>query len=77
MEQEICRIIEKVLELEVDEVSIADSMETIDKWDSLGLLSILTALEEKFGNKVAAIEDLSLVKSVKDIVRILKRESII
>lgn len=77
MEEEICRIIEKALGLEVDSVCIDDSMDTIEKWDSLGLLSILSGLEERFGNRVVSIDDLALVKSVKEIVNILKREEII
>lgn len=75
--EEIFRIIEKALELETGTVSIDDNMDTIAKWDSLGLLSILSALEQRFGNKVAAIDDLASVKSVKEIIDILKRESII
>lgn len=75
--EEVFRIIEKALELKAGTVSIEDNMDTIAKWDSLGLLSILSALEQRFGNKVAAIDDLASVKSVKEMVNILKRESII
>ncbi|MBU1932053.1 acyl carrier protein [Patescibacteria group bacterium] len=75
--EEIFRIIEKALELDAGTVGIDDSMDTISKWDSLGLLSILSALEQRYGGKVAAIEDLASVKSVKEIVDLLKRESII
>ena len=52
-------------------------MDTLKEWDSLGFVSILSALEVRFGSKVAAIEDLASVKSVKEIIRILKKESII
>ena len=75
--EKICRIIERALGLDVGSVSIDDSMDTIENWDSLGLLSILSALEEKFGNKIAGIDDLASVKSVKEIISIFKRESII
>lgn len=77
MEKEICRIIERALGLKAGSVNADDSMNTVEKWDSLGFLSILSSLEERFGNKVAAIDDLSSAKSVKDIIDLLKRESVI
>ena len=75
--EEICRIIENALGLKAGSVNINDNKDTIKFWDSLGLLSILSGLEEKYGNKVTTIEDLSKVKSVKEIIEVLKRESII
>ena len=77
MEKEICRIVEDALGLRAGSVTIDDGMDTIEKWDSLGFLAILSALEEKYGNKVAEIDDLSSAKSVKDIVDLLKRESVV
>ena len=77
MEEEVCRIIEKALGLKEGSVSVDDNINTIEVWDSLGFLSILSALEKRFGNKVAAIDDLAEVKSVKEIIDILKRKSII
>ncbi len=75
--EEICRIIEEGLGLKEGSISIDDDMNTIAEWDSLGFLNILSTLEKRFGNKVAAIDDLASVKSVKEIVNILERESII
>ena len=76
MEEKICRIIEEALELESGSVCVNDDTSTIETWDSLYLLSILSLLEERFGSKIAVIEDLSSVKSVKEIIEIFKRESI-
>ena len=76
MEEKICRIIEEALELESGSVCVNDDTSTIETWDSLGLLSILSLLEERFGSKITVIEDLSSVKSVKEIIEIFKRESI-
>lgn len=76
MEEKICRIIEEALDLKVNSVNISDDTSTIQAWDSLGLLSILSLLEERFGNKISDIEDLASVKSVKKIIEIFKRESI-
>lgn len=74
---EICRIIEKALGIAPGSVSMDDNSDTIAEWDSLGFLNILSALEERYGNRVAQIDDLGQVRSVKGIVEILERESII
>jgi len=76
-EQDIFNVIAEALGRKAGSVSIDDSIETIQEWDSLGFLSILGALEKTFGNKVAAIDDLAIVRSVKEIVDIFKREHII
>lgn len=76
MEEKVCRIIEEALDIEVGSVCVNDDTSTTTEWDSLGLLSILSLLEERFGSKITAIEDLSSVKSVKKIIEIFKRESI-
>lgn len=77
MEEEVCRVIEKALDLKVGSVSINDNMHTIENWDSLGFLSILSALEKRFGNKVATLDDLASADSVREIINILKKGSII
>ncbi len=75
--EEIFRIIESALGIKKGSVSSEDNMNTIEKWDSLGFLSILSALEQRYGNRVAMIDDLATVKSVKEIIDIFKSESII
>lgn len=76
MEAKICRIVESALALPAGSVTADGTMETIAGWDSLGLLSILSALEKEYGSRVAAIDDLSGVKSVREIVALFRREGI-
>jgi len=76
-EKDICNVIANALNLKAGSVKISDGTETIKEWDSLGFLSILTALEKTFGSKVAAIDDLANVKSVREIIDIFKKEEII
>jgi acyl carrier protein len=57
-------------------VCVNDDESTLENWDSLGLLSILSLLEERFGSKIADIDDLASVRTVKGILKIFKRESI-
>ena len=75
--EEICRIIEQALELKEGSVGANDNMDTIEKFDSLGLLAILSALEKRYGNKVASIDELAGVKSVREIFNLLEKESLI
>lgn len=76
MEEEICKIIEEALEMKAGSVCVNDDESTLENWDSLGLLSILSLLEKRFGSKIAAIDDLASVRSVKGILKIFKSESI-
>jgi acyl carrier protein len=76
MEEEICGIIEKALEMKAGSVCVNDDDSTLENWDSLGLLSILSLLEERFGSRIAAIDGLASVKSVKEIIKVFEEESI-
>lgn len=74
---EVCRIIEKALGVDPGTIGMDDNSDTVAEWDSLGFLNILSALEERYSNEVANIDDLGRAGSVREIAEILKRESII
>ena len=76
-EQAVCKVIEDALGLKAGSVKADGGSDTIKEWDSLGFLAILAALEKMYGSAVAAIDDLASVRSVKEIVVVLKRERII
>lgn len=76
-DSDICNIIAEALGMKRGSVSVDDGTDTIQAWDSLGFLSILSALEARFGAQVAAIDDLATVKSAREIIDIFKREGII
>jgi len=76
-EADICDVVAEALSLKAGSVSVDDGTETLREWDSLGFLAILSALEKKFGSRVAAIDDLASVRSVKEIIDIFKREGIV
>ena len=75
-ENDICDVIAEALGMKPGSVTVKDGSHTIQVWDSLGFLAILSALETRFGSKVAAIDDLASVKSVREIMDIFKREGI-
>ena len=76
-ERDVCNVVAEALGLKPGSVNIDDGADTIQGWDSLGFLSILGALEKRYGSKVAAIDDLATVKSVREIMGLFKREGII
>lgn len=58
--------------LELDSISIDDSMETIESWDSLSHLDILVSIDKETGGKASKIKNLSVSLSVKQIRDTLK-----
>ena len=58
--------------LEVDEVSLEDSDETLEKWDSLGQLAIQTSLGKLSGGRSDELADLAFSFSVVSILEILR-----
>jgi len=76
MEHAICTLVEETLKLETGSVKPSDGPNTLEAWDSLGFLGILSALEKKYGAQVAAIDDLAGAGTVQDIIDILSREDI-
>ena len=58
--------------LEIHSLSLEDSAETIEEWDSLGQLSILSALDKETNGKASKIQGLSEMFTVKEIISSLK-----
>lgn len=70
MEAKIKKIMSGILEVPVDSITDATTMETVDTWDSLRHMEIIVALEEAFGIELAA-EDLMEMTSLPEITRVL------
>jgi len=62
--------------LEVQHIDSSSSMDTIQEWDSLGHLSILSAIDERLDGKAADISDLASATSVEKIISILEKNSL-
>jgi hypothetical protein len=63
--------------LEVNEVSIEDSDQTIEQWDSLGQLAIQTALSKLSGGRSDELEDLAFSFSLFSILETLRSGGLI
>ena len=58
-----------------DEVKLNTNRAEIDEWDSMGQISIMSMLEEKFGVTLE-MEELVNLERVQDVVNILKQRNI-
>mgnify|MGYP001489180357 CR=1 FL=1 len=76
-ENEIFETIAEALELNKDLINIKSSQENIEKWDSLGQLSILSLMDEKTNGKIADIPELASAYSVQEIINILKENLLV
>ena len=69
---ELYNLIATALDLDINNLSDDTSTDNTQEWDSLGHLSILTALDKSTKGKSGSIKELSSVNSVKKIVEILQ-----
>lgn len=65
------------LDLGPDEVTLESSSETIEDWDSLGHLTVLSALDEASGGRTADLIDLTQVASVEEVLQILREGGVL
>jgi acyl carrier protein len=74
MEDKIIEIIKKALEC--DQITAESSTSNVSEWDSLGHLSVLSALDEATNGRVSEIRDFNDVQSVQDIVRVFEKHQV-
>ncbi len=73
---EICLLIKVALDAD-NEIDINASADNIPEWDSLGHLSILTALDQAVDGRASSLSELSDTTSVTEIINILESHEII
>ena len=59
--------------LEVESITIDDSIDTVEAWDSLAQLSILVAIDQETEGRASKITELATALSVKKLIDILKK----
>ena len=74
-QEEFLSTIAEALDLEA--ITMDGSQENIEEWDSLGHLSILSALDAKLGGEAAKLNELSKANSVKDLYNHLSKKNLI
>ena len=59
--------------LETEDIDFNSSMENTDGWDSLGHLSILSAIDQNLDGQASKLDELASATSVENIISILKK----
>ena len=76
-QNKIIEVVESALALGKGEIDINSSSDNIEKWDSLGQLSILSSMDELFDGKIADIPDIANANSITSIVSLLKENKLL
>ena len=72
----LLEIVAESTESKLNEVNIDSSIDTLEGWDSLGHLSILSKLDSITQGKAAEINTLADCESVRDLIQSLKSNSL-
>jgi len=75
--EDIYKIIAKILKTTPAKIIKTDKLNLIKTWDSLAQLDILSALDAKLGNQLSNLNDIASITSVKKLIRIFKKKSLI
>ena len=62
--------------LEDDSVTIESTMESLETWDSLGHLSVLSALDDRTDGKISDIREFNEVETVAEIITLLEKNNL-
>jgi acyl carrier protein len=63
--------------LGVDSVSVDDSMQTIEEWDSLSQLEILVGIDSATNGEASKMKELAKALSVKELINVLRGSGLI
>lgn len=73
MEERVKAIMADILLIEGSAIHDQSSMDTIERWDSLAQIELITALEEEFG-VTFEVEEFQTMTSFSDIIDILSEK---
>tara|TARA_Y100000591_G_C21275563_1_gene424833 strand:- start:243 stop:494 length:252 start_codon:yes stop_codon:yes gene_type:complete len=76
-EKDIIKIICKILKMNSNSLVKIDNYTKMKNWDSLAQLDIISALDKKLDGQLGKIKNIAEIKSVKKIISILKKKSLI
>ena len=76
IQSKLLDLISKSLNVSRDKIDISTNSESLEEWDSLGHLTILSAIDKATDGKASEIETLSSCSSVKEIFENLKKNNL-
>tara|TARA_Y100000992_G_scaffold79860_1_gene50708 strand:+ start:170 stop:421 length:252 start_codon:yes stop_codon:yes gene_type:complete len=74
---DILKIISKILKMSTQKIEKIDNYTKMENWDSLAQLDIISAIDKKLNGKIGKIKNIAEIKSVKKIISLLKKKSLI
>ena len=74
---DILKIISKILKMSPQKIEKTDDYTKMENWDSLAQLDIISAIDKKLNGKIGKIKNIAEIKSVKKIISLLKKKSLI
>jgi acyl carrier protein len=72
-EKKLKNLISKILKIKSEKITLNSGMNNVEQWDSLAHLSILSELDKLSKGKAGKIKGLSNSVSVKEILKLLKK----
>ena len=74
---DILKIISKILKMSPQKIEKIDDYTKMENWDSLAQLDIISAIDKKLNGRIGKIKNIAEIKSVKKIIFLLKKKSLI
>ena len=74
---DILKIISKILTMSPQKIEKIDDYTKMENWDSLAQLDIISAIDKKLNGRIGKIKNIAEIKSVKKIISLLKKKSLI
>ena len=69
----VLKIISKALNIPQNKITEKTKLTSFEEWDSLGILTVMSAIDKKFKGKVD-INSFEKVKNIEDIVKIINKK---
>lgn len=73
MNEKLIKLLVKTFDLKEEEITPETSMSNVEKWDSLGHLELISALEEEFKLSIEP-DEIMQITSVADMEEILQKK---
>ena len=75
--KKLIKLVSDSINVPLKEKDFDRSFDTIEEWDSLATLTILTAIDENTDNKSSKISGLATAKSIKEIYELLASNKLV
>jgi acyl carrier protein len=75
-DKKLKNLISEILKIKAEKITLNSGMSSLEQWDSLAHLSILSELDKLSKGKAGKIKGLSNATTVKEILKLLKKNKL-